>query len=66
MKQLTPLEIQKAQILKAYRVAIRLKHSLAADAEIAETLPKIEKQIDQALASGTNLELSPSKVWDET
>lgn len=65
MKQLTPLEIQKAQILKAYRTAIRLKHSLLADQEIAERLPELEKQIDRALASGRTLELNPAKVWDE-
>ena len=65
MKQLTPIEIQKAQILKAYRAAIRLKYSLKADAEIARRLPEIEKEIDRALASSDALELTPSDVWDE-
>ncbi len=65
MKQLTPLEIQKAGILKAYRTAIRLKYSLLADAEVAERLPEVEKQIDHALASGRTLELNPATVWDE-
>lgn len=65
MKALTDLEIDKTAILKAHRAAIRLKHSLAADAEIYRTLPYIEQKIDNALQSGTPLELNPGKAFDE-
>lgn len=55
----TDIEIQKTAVLKAVRAAIRLKHSLAADREIAETLPQIEEDINTALAEGRPLELEP-------
>ena len=42
----------RERALKAYKTAVRLKHSLAADDEIARTLPEIEAQIDAALAAG--------------
>lgn len=64
MKSLTNLEIEKAAMLKAYRAAIRLKHAIAADREIYETLPQIEQQIDDALQSGTPLELNPGGAFD--
>lgn len=62
MRQLTPLEIRKAAILKAYRSAIRLKHSLEADAEINETLPEIEDRIN-ALSGGEVLALNPGEAF---
>lgn len=64
MNQLTELEQQKRSAIKALRSAIRLKHSLAADAEINEKLPEFEQQIDAALASGQPLELAPGSVFD--
>lgn len=64
MKRLTPIEVRRAQMLKAARTAIRLKHSLAADAEIAEQLPEIEERIDRALATGEVLELTPGAIVD--
>lgn len=64
MKQLTPIEIHKSCVLKAFRAAIRLKYSLLADREIAERLPKLEKDIDQALAMGVPLELDPATIFD--
>jgi len=65
MKQLTNLEIEKAAVLKAYRASIRLKYAIAADREIAETLPEIERKIDDALQSGTPLELNPGQAFDD-
>ena len=65
MKQLTDFEIKRAAALKAYRTAIRLKHALAADAEIAATLPEIEERINNALAMGQNIELTPGEVFSE-
>ena len=65
MKALTNLEIEKAAMLKSYRASIRLKHAIAADREIAETLPQIERKIDDALQSGTALELNPGQAFDD-
>jgi len=65
VKALTELEVQKAAILKAARTAIRLKHSLAADAELADKLPKLEDRINRALAAGQPLEITLGSVLDE-
>lgn len=65
MRRLTDLQVQKAAMLKAARTAIRLKHMLAADAEIARELPMLEERIDEALALGQPLELNPGRVFDE-
>jgi hypothetical protein len=64
MKALTELEIERTALLKAARAAIRLKHSLAADREIYECLPKIEEAIDLAIQSGQPFELNPGQVFD--
>lgn len=58
-------EVARAQMLKAYRSAIRLKHSLAADAEIARTLPDIEEAINTALTTGQPLELDVAEAFRE-
>lgn len=63
MRRLTVLEVRKAAMLKAARAAIRLKHSLAADAEIADRLPQLEQDIDDALAEGKPFELEPGSVF---
>jgi histone H3/H4 len=60
MQRRTELEIQKAAIVKAVRTNIRLKHSLAADKEIAETLHEIEQRIDDALQAGTQISFNPA------
>jgi len=49
-KATTRVDRDKAAILKTVRTAIRLKHSIAADQEIATTLPDLEKEIDRAVA----------------
>lgn len=64
MKQLTEIEITKAAMLKSYRAAIRMKHSLRADAEIAKALPLLEAKIDNALHNGKTFELNPSEAFD--
>lgn len=53
----TEIEVQKAAILKAVRAEIRLRHSIAADAEIAETLPEVEERINTAIEEGKPFEL---------
>lgn len=64
MIQKTEIEQQKAAVLKAFRTAIRLKHSLAADKEINERLPQVEADIDTALAEGRPLELTLGELLD--
>lgn len=63
MRQVTELQIRKAAMLKAARAAIRLKHMLAADAEIARELPLIEREIDEAMTDGRSLELNPAAAF---
>lgn len=65
MKRTTELQQQKAAALKTLRSAIRLKHSLMADAELAKKLPDLEERIDLAWAAQTPLELSIGSLLDE-
>lgn len=51
------LSVMRARILKAKRAEIRLKHSLAADEEIARVLPELDEQITAALQNGDPLEI---------
>lgn len=57
-KATTRVDRDKAAILKTIRTAIRLKHSIQADEEIAITLPKVEKEIDRAVALEEIFEVS--------
>lgn len=66
VKQYDEFETARARILKAYRTAIRLKHSLRADEEIAQTLPAIQAAIDAALLNGEELAVEPGQVFAET
>lgn len=50
-------EIARAAALKAARTQIRVKHSLAADAEIARVIPELERKIDAALQEGKPITL---------
>lgn len=56
--QKTELELRKSQLLKAVRVMVRLKHSMAADEELNELLPRIEAQFEKAINSGKPFELA--------
>ena len=47
-----PVEFARQKNAKVLRTAIRLKHSLLADAEINDELSKMEKQFDKAVAHG--------------
>jgi hypothetical protein len=46
------IELRRAALLKAARSAVRLKHSLAADAELNELLPRVETAFMQAVQRG--------------
>ena len=52
VRQLSPIEREKARILKRARAFIRLKHAEAADDELNEVLPRLEMEIDKAIQSG--------------
>lgn len=42
-----PVDQARANLLKIVRTAIRLKHALAADAELNEVLPKAEEEFNR-------------------
>lgn len=42
----------RANMLKVIRAAVRLKHSLAADEELNEVLPRAEKKFNEAIHRG--------------
>ena len=46
------VELRKAALLKIARTLIRVKHAVAADEELNEVLPKLEKQFNAAVSSG--------------
>lgn len=50
-------------MMKVARAAIRVKHSIQADAEVNERLPELEHQIDQALLAGRPLALTFAEAW---
>jgi hypothetical protein len=47
------IELRKRALFKAARSAIRLRHSLEADAELNELLPQLERAFDSAVSRGT-------------
>ena len=53
MQQKNDIELRRAALLKAGRSAVRLRHSLAADAELNEVIPALELAFDRALMQGT-------------
>ena len=52
MQHKDDIELRRAALLKAARSAIRLKHSLAADAELNEVLPELESRFMQYVQRG--------------
>ena len=64
MRQLSPIEREKAKLLKLARTLIRAKHSAAADDELNEKLPLLELQIDKAIQSGKVYELDVRSVLE--
>ncbi len=65
-KPYNEFEVYRAAALKAYRSAIRLKHSLAADAELAQVLPVVEAAIDLAMIAGEPLAIDPAQAFRDT
>jgi len=50
--QKTEIEQSKAEMTKVARAMVRLKHTLAADRELNEVLPRIEKEFDKRVQRG--------------
>jgi hypothetical protein len=63
--RLSEAEIERRKLAKAVRTAIRLKHSLAADREIAERLPEILEEFDRALTAGRAYRFDPRRLLEE-
>ncbi len=56
-------EVQAAAIIKSARQAIRLRHSLAADDEIARVVPELRKRISSALLEGKALTVDVAREF---
>ena len=54
-------EQARAEILKTVRALIRLRHSLEADRELNEILPRVELTFDAALTRGKVLSIADVK-----
>lgn len=52
MTQKDDIALQRAAVLKAARSMVRLRHSIAADEELNELLPAIEREFDSAVSRG--------------
>jgi hypothetical protein len=52
----TDAELQKALLVKVLRSQIRLKHTIEAERELNEVLPKAEKDFDKKLQHGKLLD----------
>lgn len=52
MTQKDDIALRRAAVLKAARSMVRLRHSIAADEELNELLPAIEREFDSAVARG--------------
>lgn len=52
MSQLTEVEQARKNLAKTVRAAVRLRHSIAADEELNEVLPKALKAFDKAVQHG--------------
>jgi hypothetical protein len=57
MRQLSPIEREKAKLLKLARTLIRAKHAAAADDELNQVLPELEIAIDTAIQSGKSFDM---------
>lgn len=64
MRRLGDIELQRAQMLKALRSAIRLKHALRADEELNQKLPEFEAAFDKAVQAGKHFELDIRSVLE--
>lgn len=64
MRQLSPIEREKAKLLKLARILITAKYAAARDDELNERLPALELEIDKAIQSGKVYELDVRSVLE--
>ena len=57
MRKLSPIEREKAKLLKLARTLIGAKHAAARDDELNEKLPALELEIDKAIQSGKSFDM---------
>ena len=62
---MTEYERERKKLIKAVRSTIRLKHSLAADDELADVLPQILGEFDKTIAAGKPFELATLSLLSE-
>jgi hypothetical protein len=60
-----PSEQTWANVLKAARAAVRLKHSLRADEELNEVLPRLQEEYTRAINRGQPYELDTASLVRE-
>ena len=65
MQPKSDVEIERAKMVKVFRAMVRLKHSAAADEEIARKLPALVARFDGALTRGEAFELTAADVLAE-
>lgn len=65
MAQKSELDLRRAQLLKAVRTMVRLKHAMAADEELNRVLPRIEEQFEKAIRTGKPFELAVHELLAE-
>ena len=61
---MSEIEGQRKDMLKALRTAVRLKHSLNADAELRKVLPEFQAAFDKAVQSGKAYKLDIRSVLE--
>jgi hypothetical protein len=61
-RQKDKIELDLLAVIKTARTSIRLRHSLAADAEINEKLPVIEAEFNKAIVTGKAFSLESFRL----
>ena len=61
--QLDPWEMAEKAAIKIARSAVRLKYSVAAEAEINERLPEVQAAVRKAVAEGKPWELDVQAIF---
>lgn len=61
----SPIEMERARIIRVTRTLVRLKHSLRADEEINELLPERLEEFDNSLQLGELLGLDVPEDLEE-
>ena len=56
------IDRERAKLVKRVRSEVRLRHSIAADDELAEILPRLQAEFDAGLQAGKLLELQPGTL----